>query len=495
MWAKRPPVPPRELALVILVLMNVGWLVFAMGGVKPWGELTSLGLALATLLLLPRWDSGEMPGAPSPAIRLLKLPLFWSGFLLYVFFFIQSWNISWTWTIVNGRPHFVHQEPACAWLPAGIVTPFDESNPIRFMIFYTIPWISCCCVWVGIGTRRSVLWLLHGMAWIGIAFSIIALHQHFLHQDTILGLFPTLPSREGQPIPFWGTLHNSNHAAYYLIIVTGLCLGLFLYGWYRDLRNFNRRGGIWLLYLGLAFLSTFSVLMAQARGAIAFVLLQWILFILICTIFFLKRFGPVGLVLPGVFLAIVLFITATFIINPDVFENQKKEWIRTFTLVENPELEARYYMMQITSDMIHDRPWFGHGAGSWRYLHLPYLERYPEFKTEVIRWKRNEFTGKKERKNVTIWFKNAHVDLLEYVVEWGIIGCLMPLGGGLWLLYRGLRCRRGWDPGIFTLFMTVLVVFIGGIVEFHLRIPLVILAWCLLFVLTIKLAELNAHSA
>ena len=217
--------------------------------------------------------------------------------------------------------------------------------------------------------------------------------------------------------------------------------------------------------------------------------------IIICTIFFVRRFGWKGLALPGVFFLIIVSIAATFIINPDVFENQKKDWIKTFTLVENPELEARYYMMQITSDMIEDKPWYGHGAGSWRYLHLPYLEKYPEFRTEIVRWKKNEFTGKRERKNVTIWFQNAHVDLLEYVVEWGIIGCLFPIMAGLWLLYRGIRAARGWDPGIATMLATVMVVFLGGMVEFHFRIPLVLLTWCLLFILTIKLAELNAHSS
>ena len=82
----RPPVPPREWALAGLILTNVLWLSFALGGVRLWGELTALALSLATLFLLPRWNRGEIAGSPSPVMRLLKLPLFWFGLLLMLLF-------------------------------------------------------------------------------------------------------------------------------------------------------------------------------------------------------------------------------------------------------------------------------------------------------------------------------------------------------------------------------------------------------------------------
>jgi O-antigen ligase len=152
-------------------------------------------------------------------------------------------------------------------------------------------------------------------------------------------------------------------------------------------------------------------------------------------------------------------------------------------------------MLQITSDLISEKPLYGHGAGSWRYVHLPLLKNYPEFRTEVIKWKKNPYTEKYERRKMTLWFNNAHVDLLEYIVEWGIIGCLFPIMAGLWLLYRGIRARQGWDLGLGAMLATVVVVFLGATVEFHFRIPLVLLVWCLLFTLTIKLAELNANGS
>lgn len=490
----RPSVPPREYALVSLLLVNVLWLVFALGGVRLWGELTALGLALSGLFLLPRWNRGELQALPSPVSQLLRLPLFWFGLGLYLYFFIQSWNLAWDWTVIpDGRPRLVSQTPPVPWLPAGLEAPFSETHPLRSMIFYTIPWLSACSAWAGLGTRRSILLLLNGLALVGTAFGILALWQHFKGMDQILGIFPTVPSRLGSSIPFWGTLINSNHGAFYLILSNGLCLGLFLSGWKRDLHHFRKGGGAWLLYLGLAILTTFAILMAQARAAIILVAFQWTGFFIICSVFMIRSFGARGALFPGSLLGLLLITLFTFVINPDVFERQKTEWEKTFQLVENPELEARYYMMQITWDMIADKPWYGHGAGSFPYLHLPYKAQYPEFRTQTVRWKDNPVTGERERRTVTIWFKNAHVDLLEYLVEWGIIGCLFPLLALSWFLYRGLRALRGWDAGGLTILFSLAVVFLGAFVEFHFRIPLVLLTWSLALTATVKLASLQAR--
>ncbi len=492
---KRPGVPPRELALVGLILLNVGFLAFVLGGVRMSGELVGLVLALATLFLLPQWNFGELEGTTSPVIELLKLPLFWLGLGLYGLFFIHAWNVEWQWAVVNGRPVIVTSPPPVPWLPSGLIAPYDESNPLRSMVFYTIPWISCCSAWAGLSTRRSVNYLLNGLAILGAAFAAVALYQHYVHMDKVLGIFPTIPSKLEKDIPFWGTLINQNHAAFYLIMANGLCMGLFLSGLNRELKRFKRTGGAWMLHLGLAVMCTFAVLLAQSRGAIISVALQWLLFILICTLFLVHRYGVRGLVLPGVFIGLAAISGTSFLVNPAIFESQKEEWEDTFDLVENPELEARYYMMRIATDMIRERPWFGYGAGSWRYLHLPHLKDYPEFKTLVNRWPINPETGKRQRKQVTIWFENAHVDLLEYLVDWGVVGCLFPFMAGLWLLYHGLRFIRGWDLGLVAMLITVGVLFMGASFEFHFRIPLVLLVWCLLFTLTIRMVELNARNS
>lgn len=490
----RPSVPPREWALVGLLLTNVLWLSFALGGVRLWGELSAMVLSLACLFLLPRWNRGEIEGQGSPVVNLLKLPLFWFGFGLYCYFFIQSWNLAWDWTLVpDGRPKLVSQTPLVSWLPTGLEAPFEESNPVRAMIFYIIPWIACSCAWAGLMTRRSVGLLLHGLALAGIAFALVALRQHFLDLDLILGIFPTVPKKAQVDIPFWGTLINENHAAFYLILVNGLCLGLFLSGWHRDVRLFKKGGGAWMLYLGLAIVASFATLMAQARGAIGFIALQWILFLIICSVFLVRSFGMRGIAFPVTVVALMVTLILSFIVNPKVFERQKTEWIETFNLVENPELEARYYMALISWDMIRDKPWFGHGAGGFRYIHFLYKTKYPEFVTERYQWGKNPYTGKREKRKFTTWFQNAHVDLLEYLIEWGIVGCLFPVMAILWLLYRALRSIRGWDAGGITILMSVFVVWLGAAIEFHFRIPLVLLVWCLAFTTITKLSDLQAR--
>lgn len=490
----RPPVPARERVLTAVLILNVLWLGFALGGVRLWGEMPALVLAVISILLLPRWDRLEVALYPSPVKRLLKLPLFWCGAGLVLYLGIQALNPYWIWTYgPEGNPRLIQQAPPVSWLPSGLKTPFTEAGPIRSLLFFCIPWLSCSAAWAGLNTRRSVQVLLHALALIGVLFAFIALRQHFLESEKILGLFPTVDSRIGTEIPFWGTLINSNHGAFFLILANGLCLGLFLSGWTRDVRRFRKGGGAWLLYLGLAIFCTFAVLMAQARAAIFLVSIQWIGFLIICCYFMVRSFGARGAAFPIGLVAIIAAIGLTFIINPNIYERQKKEWFDTFQLMDNPEVEARTYMVKMCQDMIADKPWFGHGGGSFRYLYLNYKKAYPEFTSERIKWVKNPETGKFERRTIFIWFKNAHVDFLEYLVEWGILGSIFPFFAFAWLFYRGVRAARGWDTGGMTMLFSVGLILIGTAIEFHLRIPLVLLATCLTLTATVKLAELQAH--
>jgi len=490
----RKPVPPREWALVALLLITVLWLIFSLGGVRLWGEMTALFLSIATLFLLPRWKNGELEAIRPPVYSLLRLPLFWFGFGLYAYMSIQSWNLAWDWTVIpDGRPRLISTAPLVSWLPTGLESPFDESNPLRSMVYFAIPWLACSAAWAGLSTRRSVSVLLHGLAFAGIAFAFIALRQHFLGSERILGIFETVPSRQGSDFPFYGTLINGNHAAFYLILANGLCLGLFLSSWHQAIIRFRSGGGAWMLYLGFAFLTSFAVLIAQARAAIIFLVLQWIIFLIICSFFFIRHFGARGTAFPVAVVILFLSVTGIFIGNPAIFERQKQEWTRTFDLVENPEMEARYYMMQITWDMIGDKPWYGHGAGGFRYLHFPYKAAYPEFVTERPRWLPNPITGKREKRTYTVWFQNAHVDLLEYVVEWGIIGCLFPAGAILWLLGKAVQHGRAVDAGVVTILASAAIIFLGAAVEFHFRVPLVLFTWCLSLTATLRFVELRAR--
>jgi O-antigen ligase len=233
--------------------------------------------------------------------------------------------------------------------------------------------------------------------------------------------------------------------------------------------------------------------MAQARAAIFVVALQWIGFLVICSVFMVRSFGARGTAFPAALLFLIGIVGLTFIINPNVYERQKQEWFDTFRLMENPEMEARTHMVNICKDMIADKPWLGHGGGSFRYLYFHYKKAYPEFVTEYDRWVRNPETGQMERRKITLWFQNAHVDFLEYLVEWGLLGSVFPLLALLWLMWRGLRSIRGWDTGSITILYSVGLVFLGTAIEFHLRIPLVLLATCLTLVLVSRQAELQAR--
>lgn len=488
----RPPIPARDKLVVALLLLNVFWLFVVMGGVRPWGQLTAAAIALLSLFVLPSYEPSSIPFGKRSIARFLRNPLFWSGFGLFIYISIQSYNVSWDWIMdERGRQVLNFNPNHIRWLPAGIPTPMESSNPFRQSIFYLTPWISAALLWSAVISRRGVTALCHGIAIIGCAFAVLALYQFAVGAEKILGIFES--PKPANVLQFWGTLVNENHAAFFLILINGLCLGLFLQGWANQLRRFQKGGGIWLLYFGLAFLCSFSALMAQARWPIILLVIQWIIFVIICSVFFLRNFGMAGLILPIGFVGFIGVMGMIFIINPNVYERQKVEWERTVSLVENPELEARYFMFQITSDMIADKPWLGHGAGSFRFTHLPYLRAYPEFKMEKVRWIRNPETGKGERKTFTTWFNYAHVDLHEYLLELGFVGCLFLFPPFFLLFIRPIFLIHGWDFGIAMIYATNWILLLGAIVEFHLRIPLVLLTWVLLSTACARLITLKHH--
>lgn len=490
---RRPPVPAREKLIVAALLLNIAWLIFAMGGVRLWGQSTAAAITLASLFLLPTYGLSRQPLSQRPVFRLLRCPLFWLGLGLYLFMFISALNPQWIWGLTpSGQEQFDWNPDRIPWLPAALLSTLEGNNPARQMLFYLVPWLSACLVWVGLNSRRALLALLNGLAILGIAFALIAFLQYANDATHILGIFPAVRTGNSGADLFWGTLHNANHAAFFLIAANGIVLGLFLHRWDDYLRHFGKQGGVWLLLFASAIFISFIALMAQARGPIALLVLQWLLFIVVCSFFFTRQFGTKGLLLPVGFFATTILVLLIFIINPNVYERQKLEWEKTFSLTENPEVEARFFMWQIASDMIDDRPWLGHGPGTWRYLHFPYLNDYPDFRSEVVRWKPNPITGKMERRTVTIWFQNAHVDVLEYFVEWGIIGCAFPLAAILILFGQPLLHPSGWTHGLAFIYLSSSLILVGTFFEFHLRIPLVLLTLTLMLTATSRLITLRA---
>ena len=99
--------------------------------------------------------------------------------------------------------------------------------------------------------------------------------------------------------------------------------------------------------------------------------------------------------------------------------------------IENIDRDERTLSSLATWEMAQDKLWLGWGAGSFRYAFPNYQKAYPE-----LWYKRyhNEkgWIGRK-------FFRYAHNDLLQFLAEYGIIGCSLLFAALLSLLATGLR--------------------------------------------------------
>lgn len=494
----KPPVTLREKLIIGTLVSQFFWLAFAMGGANWWAE--RIGFALAVfafiLLVIPlpgQHNDSESKQPRAIIIRLLCFPPFWLGWALITYIWIQSWNIEWVYTHrIGGGRQMIWQQPI-DWLPSGIVSPLEQSNPFRGMIYLMAPWLSFCVLWAGVHSRRGLQLFLHALGVIFFAWGIAALYQHFNNIEQILGIWDTHPKKQGSDIPFWGTLVNENHGAFFLLLGAGFSLGLFMTGCVRAARSF-RFGGWHLLYFVLALFLSFAAAQAESRGAAAMTIVLWIGFLFICSTFIIRFFGWKGAILPIAVLAIFLTFVLISISNPDRFERLKSDYEKTIGLSENPEIEGRYFMYRVTSDMIASKPWFGYGAGSFRFIYLRYAsdhgELAPTYRVRVV----DAETGRARWETRNLWFTQAHLDLSEFIIEWGIVGCSFVWLSWMWGIGYLVRYRKIVDHGQVTIIWTGIVLLIGAAWEFHFRIPLLPLAWCLIMTTALKTVHLRRKS-
>lgn len=94
--------------------------------------------------------------------------------------------------------------------------------------------------------------------------------------------------------------------------------------------------------------------------------------------------------------------------------------------------EKRWHSYRGTWLMIRERPWFGHGLGSFRFVYPEYGNRAPGTETQT---------------NIQWWFMHPHNEVLHQAAEIGLLGVLTILVGLGWLarrVFRGLRSHH--DP-------------------------------------------------
>jgi len=120
--AKKVVLHGLERLLVALVIIELVFLPWAMGGMRIWSQFTFSGIALLTFIvaILPRnyTEENSRAGRHHLSIwpRLVKFPLFWLGGILMIYMAAQGLNPAWRY-VVSSFGWWMESMPHIKWLP------------------------------------------------------------------------------------------------------------------------------------------------------------------------------------------------------------------------------------------------------------------------------------------------------------------------------------------------------------------------------------------
>jgi hypothetical protein len=179
-------------------------------------------------------------------------------------------------------------------------------------------------------------------------------------------------------------------------------------------------------------LTVCSVGLALSRGGILFATLLSVVFVLgmlsqyLIGALSLRRSLAISLVL-----AALLAVGGTMAYRTIDWAAMQERFGDIGATLENVDTDQRTLSSRATWEMAQDRLWFGWGAGSFRYAFPKYQQAYPELWHGYYHRKKG-WLGRK-------FFRYAHNDLLQFLAEYGIVGCSLLLAALLSLLGAGLR--------------------------------------------------------
>jgi O-antigen ligase len=472
------PLCAQEIALVAVTSVHVAALPWLLGGTRLWAQLVSFGLALVGLAIAfwPREDSdrgaadertGTSGGTGGRKLR--SFPIFWLGIAGALFVGVQMLNPAWRYTQSAGA-YWLIAVPHLDWLPHGIAqAPFATANAGRVMLMLASPWLVACSLWIGITRRRSAIALLTALALNGVVIAAIALLQRLTHATELLWHWPA-PAHY-----FVGTFVYKNHAGAFFNLIIALCLGL---AWWRSEQARRRleKSHPGILYLFLVIVPLLALLFSYARAATALGLAYLVIVgvgFLVHTIFFTRGGLPATVtLLLGLLGAVFLVVCVRSLNTETVWER----FDRLFKQDEVVSIVRRQVAAQATVEMARDSVWFGHGAGSFRYLFPKYQGRHPEIARDQAS---------------SLYWEHAHNDYAELFAESGLFGVGLFVIALSWAVLALHRAGVFAQPPRLALLGGPLLVLLNAVCDFPGACPAIVTTSVVVIVATIRAAQVE----
>lgn len=456
---RRRPLHPVENLLLWITCLHLVFLPWALGGVKLWAQLISLGFATLGLLvaLLPRtYTADQSRAAPCRLYtwpKLLRFPLFWAGLLLLGYIVLQALNPAWVYTR-DQRGWWMEPLSHLSWLPRGTSSPFHTGGPWRILLIYAAAWLLVCSIWIGFTRRRTVQLLFTVLAANGFALALFATIQRLAGNDYIYWLYR--PENQA----FFGSFIYKNHGGAYLLIVLAISVALAAWFYVRGLRRLEKSNpsGVFVFFAAVIGV---NIVISYARAA-TIASTVFLALALIAYLVFQRRPGAVRKPV----ITVVLLVGFAFFLHTGLNAlSAGKAWDRMGRLLEahDVSVETRQVAAVASWDMFKANWRWGTGAGSFQFLFPYYQQHYPEI-----------FAHQGRR----LFWDHAHNDIIEIPVELGIFGLGVILFGlGYWV--HRLARYVFWENA-FVLFalLGALVLLAHSWTDFLFACPAILLTWC-----------------
>ncbi|MFP4165605.1 MAG: O-antigen ligase family protein [Opitutales bacterium] len=420
-----PSIAPRERAVALCGGATLAFTAWGFAGVMQWSLHTLLlgGLLtwLCAVIPLPRWWNGHdgEHGNGKNIRRLLGCPFFWFSLAFLIYICIQALNPDWV-QVHGENGWWVEERAAIDWLPSGTRADYEPMNAFRVMANFGAAFSLAWGLWVGLRRRAGVLFVLWVFLFSGVAMAVVAIVQGFSGADAVLWTAPSANEH------FWGSYFYRNQGVAYLNAIITACAVLYFYHANRSEER-GMSGGPHLLLFFFVMIVFASVCLALSRGGILFggALVLVFLILALGRWLFVSAFRHSFLlsVVAGILLAGGAVMVFQYVDIQDI----ERRFGDIEATIEGADEDSRVIVSKITWKMAQDSLWDGWGAGSWRYVFPMYQKSYPEIFYRGYNKNRGWF-GRR-------YYRYAHNDILQFLAEFGIVGCgLLILAFGYWIV-------------------------------------------------------------
>jgi hypothetical protein len=390
-------------------------------------------------------------------VRLIKDPFLYLGAGFCVLLGLQLWN--------SGRELVFNQQlweweygppPHAGWPSA--ITAMEAQQ----WLFVALWIVSMICV------VRSLRFSVHqyrvmGRILLGNAILLFG-----------LGMAQYVTGTQKQywfhPLPgnFFSVFGYPNHAAAYFVLMFGVAFGFVTESLKRGMTQGQWRAGRLLFYGAAVICCALGAVLSLSRAGMLLVTAEIVFGVGYLLVVTLRGLTPTARINAVLVLGIVLLVFGAGLYGlgrEKIGKELKKAYQElSITRLKNPppkSLTGIRYPFWIASYRIwKDYPWTGCGSWGFRYLKKLYIPR--------DRW----ITKK--------GYANVHLDGLQFLAEYGVVGFGLLLAGAGVLLWRAFGWPFWFDPLYLFVFMGLGAVLTHSVIDLPFRCPAISGHWLLI---------------